>query len=171
MIISELISKIGSEIKVRELAEMYNVSERTIQSKIKALGFKWNASKGEYEFIGQDKSVFDLEIDSVFTSKGKRNNNVKKASRNIDSAKSEVASTKEVINTSRNESKNTSIKADKKEMDSIDILLAGGKSKRQYRGFYFDDDVLSIIDSVKGGGKSDLINEVLRKVFKEKGLL
>jgi hypothetical protein len=40
-----------------------------------------------------------------------------------------------------------------------------------YRGFYFDDDVLSIIDQVPKSYKSELVNEALRKVFKEKGLL
>ncbi|MGI2813744.1 hypothetical protein ACRS7A_22450 [Bacillus cytotoxicus] len=51
-------------------------------------------------------------------------------------------------------------------------MLAGKKaSVRTYRGFYFDEDVLSVIDSVANRYKSDLINEVLRKVFKDKGLL
>ncbi|WP_240962108.1 hypothetical protein [Priestia megaterium] len=58
-------------------------------------------------------------------------------------------------------------------VDAIDLLLQGPKdrSKRVYRGFYFDDDVLSIIDRVPKSYKSELVNEALRKVFKEKGLL
>lgn len=40
-----------------------------------------------------------------------------------------------------------------------------------YWGFYFDYDVLSIIDCVLKSYKFELVNEVLRKVFKEKGLL
>ncbi|MCJ7992914.1 hypothetical protein MUB15_33200 [Priestia sp. OVS21] len=58
-------------------------------------------------------------------------------------------------------------------VDAIDILLQNPKdrSKRVYRGFYFDDDVLSIIDRVPKSYKSELVNEALRKVFKEKGLL
>jgi len=57
--------------------------------------------------------------------------------------------------------------------DVIDVLLIGTKasSKRVYQGFYFDKDVLSIINSVPKSYKSELINEALRKVFKEKGLL
>ncbi|GAB1802354.1 MAG TPA: hypothetical protein VNR38_22510 [Ureibacillus sp.] len=45
------------------------------------------------------------------------------------------------------------------------------RSKRVYRGFYFDDDVLRIIDRVPKSYKSELVNEALRKVFKEKGLV
>ncbi|MBZ5753736.1 MULTISPECIES: hypothetical protein [Metabacillus] len=58
-------------------------------------------------------------------------------------------------------------------MDSIDMLLAGKKvhSKRVYRGFYFDEDILNIIDRVPKNYKSELVNESLRKIFKDKGLL
>ncbi|MED3886758.1 MULTISPECIES: hypothetical protein [Priestia] len=59
-------------------------------------------------------------------------------------------------------------------VDAIDLLLQSPKdrSKRVYRGFYFDDDVLSIIDRVPKSYKSELVNEALRKVFKErKGII
>jgi len=53
------------------------------------------------------------------------------------------------------------------------LLLQNPKdrSKRVYRGFYFDDDVLRIIDRVPKSYKSELVNEALRKAFKEKGLV
>lgn len=53
------------------------------------------------------------------------------------------------------------------------MLLAGKKvhSKRVYRGFYFDEDILNIIDRVPKNYKSELVNESLRKIFKDKGLL
>ncbi len=59
-------------------------------------------------------------------------------------------------------------------VDAIDLLLQSPKdrSKRVYRGFYFDNDVLSIIDRVPKSYKSELVNEALRKVFKErKGII
>ncbi|MDC0703967.1 hypothetical protein ACEWPB_20035 [Priestia megaterium] len=58
-------------------------------------------------------------------------------------------------------------------VDAIDLLLKNPKdrSKRVYRGFYFNDDVLRIIDRVPKSYKSELVNEALRKVFKEKGLV
>ena len=56
--------------------------------------------------------------------------------------------------------------------DALDRLFAGKQNAgRKYRGFYFDADVLSIIDSVESGSKSEFVNEALRKVFQEKGWL
>jgi hypothetical protein len=58
-------------------------------------------------------------------------------------------------------------------INAIDILLQNSKdrSKRVYRGFYFDNDVLSIVDRFPKSYKSELVNEALRKILKEKGLL
>lgn len=45
-----------------------------------------------------------------------------------------------------------------------------GNRNRKYRGFYFDADILAVLDAYEGN-KSDLMNELLREVFIEKGLL
>ncbi|MED3948505.1 hypothetical protein P4621_17175, partial [Priestia aryabhattai] len=85
-------------------------------------------------------------------------------------ATSEVAASTSYVD----ESESTSTSSSKAStVDAIDLLLQSPKdrSKRVYRGFYFDDDVLSIIDRVPKSYKSELVNEALRKVFKEKGLL
>lgn len=46
-----------------------------------------------------------------------------------------------------------------------------GKEKRVFKAFYLDADIISVIDNIDSGIKSDLVNECLRKVFKDKGLL
>ncbi|GAB1768985.1 hypothetical protein PMEGAPL125_54050 [Priestia megaterium] len=58
-------------------------------------------------------------------------------------------------------------------IDTIDVLLQNPKdrSKRIYRGFYFDNDVLNVINRIPKSYKSELVNEALRKVFKEKGFI
>ncbi|EOK5524663.1 hypothetical protein ACM6TU_004547, partial [Escherichia coli] len=89
-------------------------------------------------------------------------------------AHNEVAASVNYVNES--ESTNDSLSkasTTTSKVDAIDLLLQSPKdrSKRVYRGFYFDDDVLSIIDRVPKSYKSELVNEALRKVFKEKGLL
>jgi hypothetical protein len=83
----------------------------------------------------------------------------------INKSKSEIASTRTSEIKSNSKTEVTSTNND--EMDSIDILLAGKKthSKRIYRGFYFDKDILSIIDRVPKSYKSELVNESLRKIF------
>jgi hypothetical protein len=79
---------------------------RTIQNRIKNLGFKWIPKERKYQFVGADESVYDRITDDVFKSENAINN----------------------------------------KFDNIDRLLAGKKVKRIYRGFYFDGDVLNIID-------------------------
>lgn len=84
-------------------------------------------------------------------------------------------------NASKNESKVNAIKKPsnaskgiEKQLDALDMILqvqASKKPKRISRSFYIDDDILPILDSVKGGLKSDLVNEALRMVFRMKGLL
>ena len=168
----------NKELKIIDLAENYGTSDRTIQTKIKKLGFVWVAKETRHNFIGTDESVFNLTIDEVFksnpTSNKAVNTNIEKTSKEVavtvhDTSKnaseidSEIKSKSEVTKTSPKAVNNTS--------DNIDRLLAGKKVKKAYRGFYFDDDVLSVIDNVNSGVKSELINECLRKVFKDKGLL
>ncbi|MBU8691215.1 hypothetical protein KM918_28455, partial [Priestia megaterium] len=87
---------------------------------------------------------------------------------------SEIAASVSYLNESESTSDNVSkASTTTSKVDAIDLLLQNPKdrSKRVYRGFYFDDDVLSIIDRVPKSYKSELVNEALRKVFKEKGLL
>ncbi|MED4156458.1 hypothetical protein [Priestia aryabhattai] len=89
-------------------------------------------------------------------------------------ATSEVAASISYLNESESTSAISSkASTNDSKVDAIDILLQNPKdrSKRVYRGFYFDDDVLSIIDRVPKSYKSELVNEALRRVFKEKGLL
>lgn len=175
MLVRDMIKAIANkEMKVQDLEGRYGFSDRTISTRIKNLGFKWNATEGRYDFVGTDESVYDLAIDEVFkkairSKKSPSTNSKSIAKREVKKASKEVASTVQLT------PEITSDKASKKDikntMDNIDILLSGKKAKKEYRGYYFDADVLAVIDSVDSGIKSELINECLRKVFKEKGLL
>lgn len=156
MLIKELVKAIANkEVKVKDLTEKYSASDRTIQNKIKKLGFVWDSKERRYEFNGNDDSVYNLTIDDVFTNK----------ITNVGKENIETDNNKETEIVSKVASNN--------ESDNIDRLLVGKKvkAKKEYRGFYFDSDVLAIIDNVNSGVKSELVNECLRKVFKEKGLL
>ncbi|MGE8082136.1 hypothetical protein [Peribacillus loiseleuriae] len=181
LLVRDMIKAIESkELKIVELAEQYGFSDRTIQSKIKKLGFEWIAKESRYNFVGTDESVFDIAIAEVFKkassnasdskSKNTIEGEVKKASNEVASAiqsNNKNIPEKNIKNTSNNTSKNDGENAS----DNIDRLLSGKKAKKEYRGFYLDSDVMGVIDSVGNGVKSELVNECLRKVFKEKGLL
>lgn len=185
MLVKEMIEAIkNKELKVIDLAEQYGYSDRTIQTKIKRLGFEWDSVKGEYSFTGTDKSVYDLAIDEVFK-KRTRNSSKKDAQNEVRKAGKQVASTLQNFNEITPEINNKNVvkkevrKTNKKSVkkvankanDNIDLILSGKKVKRVHKGFYLDHDVLEIIENVDSGVRSDLVNECLRKVFKEKGLL
>lgn len=172
----------SNQLSIDDLAKKYDFSGRTIQTRIKELGFKWLAKEIRYSFIGDDESVFERNIDDVFEKKVPiRNTSKSTITNDIKNASNEAASTTQdtIYTTPEITSNNTSKKTNQKTVlnpsdgttDNIDKLLAGKKAKKAYRGFYFDSDVLAIIDNVDSGIKSELINECLRKVFKEKGLL
>ncbi|MBY0201614.1 hypothetical protein H7U05_30930 [Priestia megaterium] len=189
MLVKEMIEAIkNKKLKVIDLAEKYRFSDRTIQTKIKNLGFEWDSVKGEYNFTGTDESVYELDIDNVFKKKA-RTSGKKDAKSEVRKAGKQVASTlqnfndispeinnenvvkKEVRKTNKRSSKKVTDKGSNKTNDNIDLLLSGKKVKRVHKGFYLDHDVLEIIENVDSGVRSDLVNECLRKVFKEKGLL
>ncbi|MDF2058534.1 HTH domain-containing protein [Priestia megaterium] len=152
MLIGEMLTKITKEeLTIKELATMYSVTTQTIQRKIKKLGYEWDKKKSIYKYIGKSPQPLDIDFSTLFRKRPIINNNL-----------SELKGKNKKKGIVRNSTS-----------DVVDVLLAGTKppSKRVYQGFYFDKDVLSIINSVPKNYKSELINEALRKVFKEKGLL
>ncbi|MDW4512250.1 HTH domain-containing protein [Priestia megaterium] len=168
MLVKEMLNKIMvKEITIKELADKYDVSTRTIQLKIKKLGYEWDSKQSIYRYVGEDPEPLDLDFSTLISKTNKMPAEQKQAN-------NEVAASVSYLN----ESENTSASVSKasttaSKVDAIDLLLQHPKerSKRVYRGFYFDDDVLGIIDRVPKSYKSELVNEALRKVFKEKGLL
>ena len=168
MLVKEILNKIMvKELTIKELADRYDVSTRTIQLKIKKLGYEWDSKQSIYRYVGENPEPLDLDFSTLIS----KNSTMPVEQKQTNS---EVAASVSYVN----ESENTSTSASKastttSKVDAIDLLLQHPqkRSKRVYRGFYFDDDVLSIIDRVPKSYKSELINEALRKVFKEKGLL
>jgi len=155
------------EITIKELADQYNVSTRTIQLRIKKLGYEWDSKQSIYRYVGEEPEPLEVDFNTLISKNSKVPAEQKQTT-------SEIAASISNINESESTSASflkASTNASK--VDAIDILLQNSKdrSKRVYRGFYFDDDVLSIIDQVPKSYKSELVNEALRKVFKEKGLL
>lgn len=178
MLVRGMIEAISDKkLKVNDLAKKYEVSDRTIQTKIKKLGFEWDSVEGKYNFVGIDESIFDKDIDEVFKKNSKTTKQLtgtfpiqKRVKKNIRTVNKNRPENDSDIDSESIIRKNMK-KNNKKKIDNIDRLLAGKKAKREFRGFYLDNDVLQIIDNVDSGIKSELVNECLRKVFKEKGLI
>lgn len=79
-----------------------------------------------------------------------------------------VASLETSLNTSTNTDTKTSTDA-----DILDRLYAGIEpmDNKKEVSFYLTHDVVEVINRTKKGYRSDLVNEALKKVFKEKGWL
>lgn len=167
MLVREVIEAIESkEITIQSLADKYKVSTRTIQNKIKKAGFTWNHTEGKY-IPSQDvtEDILSTPFDNLMNNTAKQ---IKSNTGDSKQSQKHVKGDSIPRQTAKQETAST------KEYDTLDYLLFGEQiknSKRQYKGFYFDADIISIIDNVKAGNKSDLVNEALRKVFKAKGLL
>lgn len=179
MKVEEVISGINSkELKVQQLADKYGCSSRTVQSRIKRLGYVWNARAAHYEFTGEDEeSIKAIEFDSFFNS----NNNAVSTIINNAKTTAKTAAKPAANDTSKKadaapHSTNRGTNSDKTpvnaaEPDYIDLLLNGNKrvNSRVYRGYYFDKDILNILD--RASNKSELLNAILRAEFKRRGLL
>lgn len=165
MLVKDLLHKIESkEITVKEIAKQYQVSDRTIQGKIKKLGYEWDSKNANYNYVGSEQEPLEVDFNSLFGRK--QNTSNKRAKNEITKGEEEVAST------SIASKKRVSQKQNDSEYDAIDLLLdSKAKTNKVYKGFYIDEDVASIIDSVDKRKKSELVNQALRKVFKDKGLL
>lgn len=162
MSVSTVISSISSgQIKVNDLAITYGKTDRTIQKYIKSLGYIWNPKEKGYLPTGDsydsvnDSKLFTEIVESYSTVANKKPtkavtvSNTKKLNSTVDS--SNVVSTP----------------------DSIDKILFSESvdSNRVQRAYYIDKDILKVIDKVDNKQKSNLVNECLRRIFEEKGLL
>ncbi|MBE7151039.1 hypothetical protein FUT12_26655 [Bacillus mycoides] len=165
--------------------EFLEVGEKKAVEGLKKAGcYNTSGKRGWYLTEGIDESVLEQSIyDFVAPTKGKAK--AVKSNASI-SASEEIASTIEtpvkksevISNTSKTPAKESNIKASKKtvasELDSIDVLLLQNQEEsenRTYRGFYWDKDIISFLDGIKHGNKSDLMNEIVRTVLKDKGLV
>ena len=131
----------------KQLSEQYAISTRTISKKIKQLGYLYDNTNKTYTYTGDDlETAENTDFGALFRQNIRLYADITPP---VPKPKKEPAPA----------------------LDAIDKLLmpVKDKPKRIYRGYYFDADLLNIID--KSDNKSALINECIRAVFKQKGLL
>ncbi|MEH6433383.1 hypothetical protein V7759_28660 [Bacillus sp. H7(2023)] len=180
MIIKDIL-ELTQTMRVSEIAkEFLEVGEKKAVEGLKKAGcYNTSGKRGWYLTEGIDESVLEQSIyDFVAPTKGKAK--AVKSNASI-SASKEIASTVETpVKESKvtSETSKTPVKASKKtvasELDPIDVLLLQNQEEsenRTYRGFYWDKDIISFLDGIKHGNKSDLMNEIVRTVLKDKGLI
>ena len=145
----------------KQLSEQYAISTRTISKKIKQLGYLYDNTNKTYTFIGDDlETAENTDFGALF-----RQNIRLYADITPPAPKPIKPITDKPKQITKPKPKETA-----PALDAIDkLLMPATKEKRIYRGYYFDADLLHIID--KSDNKSALINECIRAVFKQKGLL
>lgn len=176
MNIRELVEKIraGEINPYHDLTAQYQISKDTVKRRLKSLGLEWKFR--EEVLIGElSEESGEMLADEVFKATPIIVKAKQKPNASIDESTVKASTSEPKASNSKSEHKESKSqpKASEKKLDTIDMLLSrkADSKKRTYRGFYFDDDVLSVIDGISAGNKSDLVNEVLRKVFRDKGLL
>jgi hypothetical protein len=184
-----LISELFELMKKTKLAtiakEHMPFGERPLRDALKKAGYEFSnqAPKG-WHYVGEGEQPLDKHIEEFAhiksISKSNREQNASTSKSTSDSAskssKKHNASTSKSVIEAGAGSKEIAVTnvQEHSELDPVDVLLtkkARAPKKRTYRGFYFDDDVIAVIDTIADGNKSDLVNEALRKVFRDKGLL
>ncbi|WP_260505722.1 hypothetical protein [Priestia aryabhattai] len=58
-------------LPVKELAHQYDVSTRTIQSKIKKLGYEWDSKESIYRYVGEESEPLDVNFSTLISKNNK----------------------------------------------------------------------------------------------------
>lgn len=176
----EVIEAIANkETSTGDIATELSSSERTVQRKIKSLGYKWNQLNTRHEPTGDS---YKSENDSVIFSDLFGDNQKEllvaqaKVAKNADkvveiATKEAVKPSEEIASTSEESVKPKSTgRAKSKDKDMLDMFL-GDQSNRIQRNYYMQEDVLSVVDKVHTLKRSEFINQCLRQYFKDNNLL
>lgn len=169
MLVKELVELFQKkQVRREDLAEQYGVTTRTISNKMKHLGLKWSYEEGKHVYIGNpdlEEQIMNTNFDDMFAEVAPVENQMIKAN--------EVPTKKRIVPRAHSASDDDiALLAQMKEsFTELESILNNEPKKKVYRGFYFDDDVLSIIEKAPNGNKSKFVNESLRAVFKMQGLL
>ncbi|MDE8672776.1 HTH domain-containing protein [Priestia sp. SB1] len=58
-------------LPIKELADQYDVSTRTIQSKIKKLGYEWDSEESIYRYVGEESEPLDVNFSTLISKNNK----------------------------------------------------------------------------------------------------
>ena len=55
------------EITIKELADQYDVSTRTIQLRIKKLGYEWDSKQSIYRYVGEEPEPLEVDFNTLIS--------------------------------------------------------------------------------------------------------
>lgn len=171
MLVSELIELLNQpNVTVNSVAmPKIGVGEKKVRQALKQAGAV-HVNRQGWQFNG-DKSNLDRPIYDFIGASNIEKPIAREVKVNaIKNASKEIAEEKVDASDMKTKFENVS----QSDLDKIDVLLGkreAPKKERVYKGYYFDKDIIEVIDNVKHGNKSDLVNEMIRLVLKDRGLL
>jgi hypothetical protein len=160
MLIGELMNELESR-SMKEVCEDLGVSPTTVQRKLKKLGYEWDNSEKVWLWKHEEAAPDDTNLMDIINKPGE-GKPVNKAANNPDNNKTIKQDPHDNPNPNNNP------------VDVFDKLINPERkiNAKVQRGFYFDPDVIKALDrNVKSKYKSEFVNEALKRVLKEKGLL
>lgn len=143
---------------VKAIAESIGKSTKALNRALERVGYVSEGTGNNQRWIWKSEGVEPLEQELIF---GRVTTQKHDASISKSNNESIVKSEKESKDKSDSDSKN-----------DLDYLLQDKKQNRsQYRGFYLSDESIQVLEKVPSGNKSELVDELIKRFGREKGLL
>lgn len=140
----------AKSITKKSLMEQYGVSKDHLQKRLKEAGFVYDRAAQHYVYTGDLADISDQDVTAILAVAG----TAKATAKATESATKE--STSGIV-----------------QLDIFDVLIHGtdtSKKGKSQRAYYLDNEVLELLDSIKGS-KSAFVNEAIKAVFRQKGML
>jgi len=96
------------EITIKELADQYDVSTRTIQLKIKKLGYEWDSKESIYRYVGEESEPLDVDFSTLISKNSKMPAEQKLANSEVAASTSYVNESESINNSFEKASTNAS---------------------------------------------------------------
>jgi hypothetical protein len=153
MTIGELLSRLEKEsMTMTEISDSLGLHRKTIQRKLKKLGYEYNREKQTWEWPGKEEDQpLNVNVRDLISNKA------------IDTIPKETAAAVDPNPDPNDDGP-----------DVFDHLLKNKpkKNHKLQRGFYFEPDIIDALDKhVPNKNKSSFVNAAVKQVLKAKGLL
>lgn len=164
MKIREYFERIEAGETVKAIAESINKPPKALNRALERAGYEYNRTTRKWEYTGEGAEPLDQPF--VFGRSGQR----------VGATTSNSTTESTTTRKPKSKSNSDSVRDTTSSSESMDIFdrLLNSEHKSEpkgYRGVYFSPEVNKVLDQIESGRRSEFIDECVKKVLKEKGLL
>jgi hypothetical protein len=170
------ILELTKEKPISDIAKSLPVGEKKLRAILKGLGAQTptNFVKG-WTYENVDSTELEKDISEFVTRKATTKPKASKGNNKVEIRQYDQTAIKDDIIEPK-ASKITNEKAVNKDMtkDIIANMLNGispQKPKKQFKGFYLDEDICKVLDRIGEGNKSQFVSMIIRAYLKENDLI